>query len=229
MGLKTLEIVTIDGPAGSGKSTVARSVAEQMGYTFLDTGAMYRAVALGAIERNITATDLEKLTVFLNQIQLIVRSGQDMMRLYLDDIDVTETIRRPEMGQHASDFSRLEIVRNYCTRLQRRFGAEGRIVCEGRDMGTVVFPEARWKYFLTAALDERAMRRWKELQIKGEVIDYDDIRNSLKKRDFQDTNRDIAPLKPADDAVILDTTKMSIETVVSRIINDIRSNVSQNV
>jgi CMP/dCMP kinase len=218
MGLEKLDIVAIDGPAGSGKSTVAKGVAERLGYSFLDTGAMYRAVAYGALSRGIPVEETCVLQGFLNRLDLTIRHEKDGMRLFLDGMDVTDGIRKKEMGQYASDYSKLPSVREYCSRLQRQFGQSGRIVCEGRDMGTVVFPDARWKFFLTASLEERAFRRWKELKDKGETITRDDIENSLKKRDYQDTNRDLAPLKPADDAVIIDTTDMTIEDVILKIV-----------
>lgn len=218
MGLDKLDIITIDGPAGSGKSTVAKGVAEKLGYSFLDTGAMYRAVAYGAMERGIPAEENCVLNEFLNGLDLTIRQDHRGMHLFLDGMDVTSGIRKKEMGQHASDYSKLRSVREYCSRLQRQLGRSGRIVCEGRDMGTVVFPDARWKIFLTASLEERAFRRWNEMKDKGESATREDIKNSLKKRDYQDSNRDLAPLKPADDAVIIDTTNMNIDDVVLKIV-----------
>ena len=223
MGVKKVDIVTIDGPAGSGKSTIARIVAKHLDYMFLDTGAMYRAVAYGALRMEIATSDFAGLKAYLESTTLDIRYESDCMRVFLDQQDVTEIIRQPEMGQHASDYSRVQAVREFCTLLQRRIGLRGRIVCEGRDMGTVVFPEARWKYFMTASVSERAVRRWRELVGRGESVDLEAIQDAIEKRDFQDENRMLAPLKPAADAIILDTTYMTIQEVVNRIITDVHT------
>ena len=218
MGLDMLQIVTIDGPAASGKSTVAKLVAKKLKFQFLDTGAMYRAVAFGALENGITAEESSELRAYLKGMQLEIHYENSVMHLVLNGRDITQLIRHKDMGQHASDYSKLHSVRVFCTDLQRQLGQSGNLVCEGRDMGTVVFPDAEWKFFLTASLDERAFRRWKELKEKDQGITLEEIKNALKQRDFQDANRSIAPLKPADDARIIDTTKMEIDEVVEKIV-----------
>ncbi|MGB3975074.1 MAG: (d)CMP kinase [bacterium] len=218
MGLEMLNIVTIDGPAASGKSTVAGLVAEKLGYAFLDTGAMYRAIAFGALENGIPAEESGGLHAYLEDADLEIHYQNKVMHLVLNGRDITQLIRHKDMGQHASDYSKLHSVRVFCTDLQRRLGQSGKLVCEGRDMGTVVFPGARWKFFLTASLEERAIRRWRELKTKGENISLEEIKNSLMLRDLQDSNRALAPLKPADDAHIIDTTEMQIDGVVEKIV-----------
>jgi len=223
MGLIFLDIVAIDGPAGAGKSTVARSVARRLKYTFLDTGAMYRAIALGAVRRNIAITDNQGMTEYLNELQLEVFPENEMMRLELNGEDVTEAIRQPEMSKYASDYSVLPKVRELCSRLQREFGEKGGVVCEGRDMGTVVFPDARWKFFLTASVDERARRRCSEEETRGQKSSFKDVLTSIKARDYQDSQRKLAPLKSADDAIDIDTTNMTLEQVIDTIIEHIAS------
>ncbi len=217
------KIITIDGPAGSGKSTIARAVAERMGFTFLDTGAMYRAVALGATDAGLKPIPDERLSAYLDSLELGIRSSAGIMEVILNGRNVTKDIRRPDMGKLASDFSRLEPVRRFCSRKQRDFGEQGRIVAEGRDMGTVVFPDARWKFFLTASLEERARRRWLEEQNeKTGLPSLDQVREWMKSRDRQDSERKLAPLKPADDAWIIDTTGMSVEGVIETITSRIK-------
>lgn len=223
MGLARLDIVTMDGPAGAGKSSVARTVARQLGYTFLDTGAMYRAIAYGAVAAGICRDDTSGLEKYLSGVNLQIQPGTDLMRLALNGTDVTELIRSPEMGQHASNYSTVSAVRTFCSRMQRQFGETGRVVCEGRDMGTVVFPDARWKFFLTASVDARAKRRWLELKQKGEPAEIEAIKKAIASRDDQDSGRAIAPLKPADDAHIVDTTEMSFEMVVRWILDHVTS------
>ena len=223
MGLEQLRVVAIDGPAGAGKSSVARRVARELGYMFMDTGAMYRAIALGAVKKGIGLDETDALSQYLANVELTIFPGDDVMGLKLNDWDVTNEIRSPEMGKHASDYSALPEVRRYCSGLQRKLGEAGEIVCEGRDMGTVVFPDARWKIFLTASSEERARRRWQELVDRGETPDLLGLKNAIEERDAQDSGRKLAPLKPADDAVILDTTKLKLHQVVSAIITHVRS------
>ncbi len=221
-GNEMIDVVTIDGPAGAGKSTVARTVARGLGFTFLDTGAMYRAVALGAVEAGIGVSDTNALTRYLAELDLVIVPNPEVMELRVNGRDVTRAIRRPEMGQYASDYSTLPAVREFCSRRQREFGGRGRVVCEGRDMGTVVFPDARWKFFLTASVAERARRRWAELRDGGEDPDRVEIKRAIRERDRQDSERALAPLKPAGDAVIIDTTELSLDEVVAQVIGRVR-------
>ncbi len=218
MGLNMLNVVTIDGPAGSGKSTVAKTVAAKLQFRFLDTGAMYRAVALGAVEKEIPVTDPEGLQEYLDHLNLEISYSNNTMNLILNGNNVTYEIRKPGISKYASDYSANAAVRKFCTLLQRKSGQSGNIVCEGRDMGTVVFPDARWKFFITASLEERARRRWKERVEQDESISLESIVNDIKIRDLQDSKRKIAPLKPAADAQIIDTTNMTIESVTKTIV-----------
>lgn len=217
-----IDVVTIDGPAGAGKSTVARTAARELGFTFLDTGAMYRAVALGAVEAGIGLKDDGALRRYLADLDLTIVPNPEVMILRLNGRDVTRDIRQPEMGQYASDYSTLSPVRAFCSRQQREFGRRGRVVCEGRDMGTVVFPDARWKFFLTASVAERARRRWAELRDRGEDPDRARIEQAIRERDRQDSGRALAPLKPAADAVIIDTTAMDLDAVVRAVVQRVK-------
>jgi len=217
-----LDVITIDGPAGAGKSTVARAVARQLKYTFLDTGAMYRAVALGAVEAGIDRSDTAALERFLSNLDVTILPDPEVMGLRLNGRDVTRAIRRDEMGRHASDYSTVAAVRRFCSTRQREFGRRGGVVCEGRDMGTVVFPDARWKFFLTASVEERARRRWQELRDRGEHPDRNAIERAIRARDLQDSERALAPLKPADDATVIDTTDMPLDAVVRCVLDRVR-------
>ena len=217
-----IDVVTIDGPAGSGKSTVARAVAKSLDYTFLDTGAMYRAVALGALNSNLRPEFDTNFNKFLENLDLSFQTSKQSMMIILDGRDVTQEIRRPDMGKWASDFSKLEAVRHFCSQKQRDIGCNGKVVAEGRDMGTVVFPDAKWKFFLTATLEERAKRRWLEERSRKNNSNYERVREWMQRRDTQDSNRKLAPLKPAQDARIIDTTDMQIHDVIIAITSQIK-------
>jgi len=216
-------IVTIDGPSGAGKSTISQLVAARLGYAYLDTGAMYRAVGL-KIERAGTDCEdgpaLAELLAGIN-LQLVPENGET--RVVLDDEDVSEAIRTPEMSMVASRVSAIGAVREKLTALQREIGGRGRIVAEGRDMGTVVFPDAAWKFFLDASAEERARRRVLQLQQNGQEVDEAETLALIIKRDHDDSSRALAPLKPAADAVIVDSSKLSIDEVVSFMFEQVES------
>ncbi len=207
-------ILAIDGPAGAGKSSAGKLAAKKLNFTYLDTGAMYRAVALAVKENNISMdeSNVSKLLPSL-KIELI---GD---KIYLNSFDVSDKIRTPDMDLLASAVSRLKCVRDFLGSLQRQIGEKGHIVAEGRDMGTVIFPNAAAKVFLTATPEVRAQRRLKQLQEKGINADYEDIVRQIKERDVADSTRAIAPLKPADDAMILDSSDKDLETVVNIIVD----------
>ncbi|MCD4655078.1 (d)CMP kinase [bacterium] len=223
MGLRLLDVVAIDGPASAGKSTVAKAVSRLLNYTFLDTGAMYRAIAFGAVSAGITTDNLDRLRDYLNRVHLEIFPGTEIMRLELNGRDVTKAIRQTEVAKHASDYSMLSDVRQFCSRMQRKFGEKGQVVCEGRDMGTVVFPDARWKFFLTASVDERARRRFSELKSRGGNPKLETIRKNIQARDNQDSSRKLAPLKIAADAIRIDTTGMDCNKVIESIIQHVTS------
>ncbi len=207
-------IITIDGPAGAGKSTVAKKLANRLGFTYLDTGAMYRACALFMLEHGVRLDDEEGVSVLLDQVDIGIDNG----RVFLNGQDISEKIRLPQIDQAASQISRIPSVRQKLTALQRKIAQGKDLVAEGRDMGTVVFPEADLKIFLTATPEERAERRKKQLDKEGNIISFDIILQQIKKRDKADSEREIAPLKPADDAVIIDSTRLSAERVVQEIV-----------
>jgi cytidylate kinase len=211
-----INVITIDGPAGSGKSTVSRQLAGRIGYAYLDTGAMYRAVALAAKRKGISVDNRNKLAQLCGNLDLRFVSEQDPPKLLMEDEDISEKIRNPEIDMLSSNVSAVKEVREAMCDLQRKMSCNLNtgLVAEGRDMGTVVFPNARFKFLLTASLEERASRRHLELLARGKTMGKNTVMNSLKKRDNQDENRILAPLKPARDAVIIDSTGMGIEDVV---------------
>ena len=214
-------IITIDGPAGSGKSTVSLLLAKKLGLLYLDTGAMYRAVALSALRKGIDFGDGAALREMCRDIDINFRSTGDNYRVYIGAEDISDEIRRPEIDMLSSKISAIKEVRDAMTGLQRRIGMKGGIVAEGRDMGTVVFPDADHKFFLTASSDIRAERRYKERVDRGECISMEQVETELKKRDEQDRTRIIAPLKPAVDAIIIDTTALGINEVVDEMLGRI--------
>lgn len=218
-------IIAIDGPSGVGKSTVSRKVAAAVGFTYLDTGAMYRAVGLHFFRLKVQLGDNKKVGKALEALTLdlipAVEEESDV-RVILNGDEVSEAIRTPEMAMVASRVSADSTVRQFLTRIQQRYGAAGRIVAEGRDIGTVVFPEAAYKFFLDAQPEERARRRALQLQKKGCPADFAEILAMTLARDHQDRNREVAPLRPAEDAVVIDTTGIDIAEVVDRILVVVR-------
>jgi cytidylate kinase len=209
------DIITIDGPSGSGKSTISRLVAARLGFTYLDTGAMYRAVGFKAGKLGIDLSDGASLAGMLENIDLVLAPGDGDTRVILDQEDISLAIRTAEMGLVASKVSAQPVVRAKLTEMQRRMGQQGRVVVEGRDTGTVVFPAARHKFFLDAKPEERARRRCLQLREKGLQADEQEILAQIIKRDQDDSGRSLAPLRPAADAVIVDTSHMNIDEVVS--------------
>jgi len=210
-----LEIVTIDGPSGSGKSTISRELAARLGYTYLDTGAMYRAVGLAASRAGIDLDDNLAVAAVFDHFDLELLPGEGDTRVILNGEEISDAIRTAEMGLVASRVSALPLVRERLGELQRRLGRSGRVVTEGRDMGTVVFPEAAHKFYLDAGPEVRARRRTEQLKEKGEKADYETILAQIKKRDHDDSSRAISPLKPAADAYIIDSSDLDIDEVVS--------------
>jgi cytidylate kinase len=207
-------IIAIDGPSGAGKSTVSQELARRLGYLYLDTGAMYRAAALAARRRGVALDDaagLQRMCADL-RIRLVLEQGK--LRTLLDEEDVSEAIRTPEMSQGASRISAQPPVRERLWQLQRELGREGGVVAEGRDIGTVVFPGAEHKFFLDASPEERARRRYEELKTKGLAVDYAATLREIQTRDANDRQRALAPLQPAKDAIIIDCTALSAEAVV---------------
>jgi cytidylate kinase len=219
-------IVAIDGPAGSGKSTTAKRVADAMGWLYLDTGAMYRTIGLAFQERN-APFDAEAAATLLDDLDLDLRMGTDGLRACLNGEDVTERIRTPEASEAASHVSTLSAVRERLVAEQRRIAqeqtAQGRgVVIEGRDIGTVVAPDAEVKVYMVANPQERAQRRHRELTARGETASLEDVANDIAERDARDATRDVSPLRQAEDAITLDTTGLSIDEQVERVVALIR-------
>jgi len=211
--------VAIDGPAGAGKSTVARLVAQQLGYLYIDSGAMYRAVALRALRAGISAGDTGALGRLADAMQIEFRPGIGTVRVCVDGEDVSHDIRTPEVTTLSSQVSVVPAVRQAMVRRQQQMGAKGGVVMEGRDIGTVVFPRAEVKVFLEASLDERAVRRVTELRTKGFDVCFHEVRDGIHDRDGRDARRDVSPMRPAPDAVHIVTDELAIEEVVQRILD----------
>lgn len=211
------EIIAIDGPAGSGKSTVSRLLAARLGYLYLDTGAMYRAVALQAKRKNIDLKDTEKVGRLCMDLDLHFRVLDGATRLFLGAEDISEAIRSPDMDMLSSVISTIKEVREAMTLLQRKMAEQRGVVAEGRDMGTVVFPDAECKFFIDADPEVRAGRRYRERLARGEKASRQEVEKELRKRDDQDMTRALAPLVPAKDAILLDTTNLTVEEVVETI------------
>jgi cytidylate kinase len=211
-------VITIDGPTGSGKSTVSRLLAKRLNYPYLDTGAMYRVVALALKRAGIGLHDEAAISKICNDLDIRFVPENDATRVYLGKEDVTEAIREPDIDLLASDVSALEVVRSAMTNLQRKIASQGPLVAEGRDMGTVVFPDAQHKFYVDASLDVRVDRRFQERQSRGEPISREKVREDLIRRDHQDMNRSLAPLKPAEDAITVDTTELTLDQVVEKIL-----------
>jgi cytidylate kinase len=222
-------IVTIDGPSGAGKGTVARAVAKRLGFTYLDTGAMYRAVALLVKRKGIDPDDEKKIGDALLESHVSLQDTPDHgLRVFLNREDITEEIRTPEISRLSSHIATKKIVRDVLKGMQRRIGLKGNIVVEGRDMGTYVFPDADFKFYLDASLSERAKRRWLQLKEIGIKEDLEKVKADIEQRDRQDMEREESPLHPASNAVIIDTTDLTAEEVVEMVIKTMEVSKGQN-
>lgn len=215
--------IAIDGPAGAGKSTIARLAAKELGYIYVDTGALYRTIGLAASRRNLTAEDKEQIIAMLPEIkvELAFNDRQEQIVL-LDGEDVSGLIRTPEISMMASAVSAIPEVRAYLLDLQRDMAHTNNVIMDGRDIGTVVLPDAQIKIFLSASPECRARRRYDELIEKGMDVKYEDILSDVIARDYADSHRDIAPLKPADDAISVDTSGEDLETSVNKLLGIMR-------
>ena len=214
----TARQIAIDGPAGAGKSTVAKLVAAALGYLYIDTGAMYRAVALAALRRGIAVDDAPALTKLAQEISIELENEAGDYRVYCDGEDVSAAIRTAEVGNAASPVSAVPGVREALVAAQQRLGARGCVVMDGRDIGTKVLPQAECKVFLTASIEERARRRALELAAKGQDADIEQVRRDMEERDARDSSRAHSPLLQAADAVLLDSSDMTIKQVVEHVL-----------
>jgi CMP/dCMP kinase len=211
-------IIAIDGPVGSGKSTLARRVAELLGYVYIDTGAMYRALALKALRRGISLDATDQLVALARETRIDLRAQDGTQLVFLDGEDITAAIRTPEVSQAASRVAVVPGVRQVLVAEQRRAGEQGGVVMEGRDIGSVVFPDAGLKIFLTASPEVRAERRWREHQQKGDAIDLARTLEEIRERDQRDRERSTSPLVRARDAVVVDSTAMEPEEVARLVV-----------
>ena len=211
--------IAIDGPAGAGKSTIAKSVAKKLGFIYVDTGAMYRAIGLYMLQRGIDPEEEEKISEACKQVEVTIEYINGEQQVILNGVNITGLIRTEEAGKMASAVARFSAVRKKMVELQMKLAASANVIMDGRDIGTVVLPGADLKIYLTASTKERALRRWKELKDKGNESDITDIEEDIRKRDFQDMNREISPLKQAEDAVLLDSSDLTIEEVIDKIIS----------
>lgn len=214
--------IAIDGPAGAGKSTIAKKAAAELGFIYVDTGAMYRSIGLNAIRKNTDLKNEAQVKELLEDIDLKIKYVNNQQRMFLNGEDVSDDIRTPQVSMMASDVSALPVVRDFLLDLQRNMALENNVIMDGRDIGTVVLPNAKVKIFLTASSRCRAKRRYDELTEKGINVSYEDILKDIETRDYNDSHRAIAPLKPAKDAVLVDTSDETLETSVNRLLTIIK-------
>ena len=210
--------IAIDGPAGAGKSTIAKKVSTELGFIYLDTGAMYRAVALKAIESGIDTKSKEGIIRIIDNINIAITHDDNTQKIFLDGRDVSEDIRTGEVSAGAANVAAIKEVRLKMVELQRKIAGEKDVVMDGRDIGSYVLPQANLKIFLTADINERAKRRYEELVLKGQQVNLDEVREDMRNRDDNDMSRAFAPLKKVPDAVEIDSTAMTIEDVAERIL-----------
>jgi len=217
------EVIAVDGPAGSGKSTVSKELAKRLDWDYIDTGAMYRCLCLKALQSSISVEDEDSLVDLLNDTTMRMSFKDDGLKVFMDGEDVSKDIRRNRVNQQVSKVAALPGVREKLVEKQQALGEEGKVIMDGRDIGTVVFPQARYKFYLDATLDIRAQRRYNELQQASEDVSFNSVVEEIEERDATDRGRASGPLKPAEDACIIDTSDFTIEEVVEKIMEKIEA------
>ena len=216
--------VAIDGPAGAGKSTIAKAAAKELGFIYVDTGALYRAVAYNAVKTG-AIDDEQKIINMLDSTKVELKYVNGVQAVYLNGEDVSAFIRTPEISMGASKVSAIPQVRAFLLNLQREIASTNNVIMDGRDIATVVLPNAEVKIFLFASPECRAERRYKELIEKGESVSFDDVLKDVNQRDYQDSHREIAPLKPSDDSIMADTSKLTLQESINLIVNTIKEKI----
>lgn len=209
--------IAIDGPAGAGKSSVAKAVAKKLGFIYVDTGALYRSIGVNALKHGVKTDDHDSVVALLSDIRLEIKYFEGTQRVFLNGEDVSEEIRLPEASMAASNVSAMPEVRTFLLDLQRDMAKKNNVVMDGRDIGTVILPDAQYKFFLTASPEVRADRRYKELKAKGIDVDYEELLGEIIQRDYNDSHRETAPLKQADDAILIDSSEMTLDESISAI------------
>ncbi len=217
--------IAIDGPAGAGKSTIAKAVSKELGYIYVDTGALYRTVGLNALRLGMDTKDAGQVVSTLDGLEVSLRFVDNEQRVFLGEEDVSTAIRQNEVSMAASNVSAIPRVREFLFDLQRNIAKENNCIMDGRDIGTVVLPDAQIKLFLTASAKARADRRYKELIEKGQKVDFDTILKEIEERDYQDSHREIAPLKQADDAILVDSTELTLPETIDYMIGIIKERI----
>ena len=217
--------IAIDGPAGAGKSTISKFVASEMGFLYIDTGAMYRAIGYKVLKNNISLDEKEKIDELAKNSEIEIKITDQGQGIFLDGKDVTDKIRTPEVSMAASTVSAIGGVRKTLVQLQRKIAGSNNVIMDGRDIGTVVLPDAEIKIFLTATAEDRAMRRYLELKEKGLDVNYQEVLDDMQKRDYQDTHRAESPLRAAEDATVIDTSGQTLGESVQLIVDFIKSRV----
>lgn len=218
--------VAVDGPSGAGKSTLSKAVAAELGIVYVDTGAIYRTIGYYVFSKDIDPKDAPAVIAVLPQLEIEMRYADDgLQHMYLNGQDVTKEIRLPQISMYASDVSAIPEVRTFLLEMQREMARRSCVIMDGRDIGTVVLPDAEVKIFLTAAVETRARRRWEELRQRGTERPYEEVLREIKERDFNDSNRATAPLKQADDAVLVETSVLDFEESKAKMLQVIREKV----
>lgn len=216
--------IAIDGPAGAGKSTIAKAAAKQLNYIYVDTGALYRTIAYNAVKKNVV-DDTNAVIALLNDTKVELKYIDGVQAVFLNGEDVSAYIRTPEISMGASKVSAIPEVRAFLLSLQQEIAKENDVIMDGRDIATVVLPNADVKIFLFASPECRAQRRYKELVEKGENVKYEDVLADVNQRDYQDSHREIAPLKPSEDSIMLDTSKLNLDESIQLVIKTIKENI----